>query len=112
MCWVGTLFGLMVRTPETAAVIGFVVFLPLTFVANAFVPTEGVPTVLRVAADWNPISATVAACRHLFGNPGAATASSAWPLQHAVLASIGWSLFLIAIFLPLAVRRYRSATAG
>ena len=34
-----------------------------------------------------------------------------WPLQHPALASLGWSLLILALFVPLAVRRYRTATA-
>ena len=111
MSWLGTFIGLIVRQPETAQVFGFVFMFPLTFVANTFVPTAGMPRVLRSVANWNPLSATVAACRQLFGDPGVAPPSGAWPLHHAVLASAGYSLLLLAVFLPLAVYRYRTATA-
>jgi len=110
MTWLGTYIGLVVRTPETANSLGFVILFPITFIANTFVPTEGMPPVLRTLADWNPLSATVAACRQLFGNPGAASTSDAWPLQNPVVASLGYSLLLLAIFIPLAVRRYHTAT--
>jgi ABC-2 type transport system permease protein len=81
-----------------------------TFIANTFVPAQGMPVVLRTMADWNPLSATVAACRQLFGNPGAAPTGTAWPLQNPVAASLGFSLLLLAIFVPLTVGRYRTAT--
>ena len=110
MTWVGTYIGLVVRTPETANTLGFVCLFPITFIANTFVPTQGMPVVLRTMADWNPLSATVAACRQLFGNPGAAPTGTAWPLQNPVAASLGFSLLLLAIFVPLAVRRYHTAT--
>jgi ABC transporter DrrB family efflux protein len=111
MIWVGTFIGLVVRATETAQVIGFVALFPLTFLANTFVPTQGMPVILRTIADWNPLSATVAACRQLFGNPGAAYTGNAWPLHHPITASIGFSLILLVIFAPLAVHRYRTATA-
>ena len=111
MTWVGTYVGLLVRTPETANTLGFTILFPITFIANTFVPTEGMPTVLRALADWNPLSATVMACRQLFGNPGAAYTGDTWPLQHPVAASLGYSLLLLAIFIPLSVRRYRTAVA-
>ncbi len=110
MTWLGTVIGLLVRTPETANMLGFVVFFPITFIANTFVPTEGMPTPLRIMADWNPLSATAAACRQFFGNPGAVYAGDVWPLQHPVAASVGSSLLILAIFVPLAVHRYRTAT--
>jgi hypothetical protein len=92
MTWLGAFIGLVVRTPETANSLGFIALFPITFIANTFVPTEGMPPVLRVMADWNPLSATAAASRLFFGNPGAAYAGDAWPLQNPVIASIGSSL--------------------
>src|SRR5262249_1215152 len=64
---------------------------------------------LQAIADWNPVSALVAACRQLFGNPAAAAAHASWPLRHPVVATIGWSLLLLAVFVPLATRRYQAA---
>jgi ABC-type multidrug transport system permease subunit len=111
MSWVGTFMGLLARSAESAQALAFIWFVPLTFVANTFVPTQGMPTVMRVIAEWNPISATTLACRQLFGNPGSVTLSTAWPLQHPIVASIGWSVLFVAVFMPLAVRRYRTATS-
>jgi len=110
MTWLGTFIGIVVRTPETANTLGFVILFPVTFIANTFVPTQGMPTFLRTLADWNPLSATVAACRQLFGNAGAAYSGTAWPLQHPIEASIGYSLLLLVIFIPLSIYRYRTAT--
>jgi hypothetical protein len=36
---------------------------------------------------------------------------SAWPLQHAVPASILWSLVLLVVFVPLATRLYKRAVS-
>jgi hypothetical protein len=30
-----------------------------------------------------------------------------WPLQHPVLGSLAWAAVLMAIFVPLSVRRYK-----
>jgi ABC-2 type transport system permease protein len=109
MSWVGTLLGLLVRAPDAAQTIGFVVMFPLTFVANTFVPTQGMPTWLRTIAEWNPLSAVVAATRQLFGNPSGG-ASTAWPLEHAVFAALIWCLLILAVALPLATYRYQRAT--
>lgn len=106
MIWVGTYIGLFVKSGGQADAATFGWLMPMTFLANAFVPTEGLPSWLRVIADWNPMSAVVAACRQLFGNP--TSVSSAWPLQHPVTASVAWSLLILAIFAPLAALRYRS----
>jgi ABC-2 type transport system permease protein len=82
---------------------------PITMLSNSFVPTAGMPVWLRVVADWNPVSALVAACRDLFGNPGAPVASAALPLRHPVAASLLWSALLLVLFVPFSVRRYRTA---
>lgn len=108
--WIGALIGLSVRTPEAATSGGLIWLFPVTFVSNAFVNPSGMPTWLRHVAEWNPFSATVQACRKLFGNPGVVE-SGAWPMQHPVWASLIWSVVIIAAFRTLAVRKYRSATA-
>ncbi|WP_407077709.1 ABC transporter permease [Streptomyces phytohabitans] len=109
--WIGALIGLSVRSPEAATSGGLVWLFPLTFLSNAFVPSQNMPSALRHVAEWNPFSATVQASRELFGNipPGYPTAD-AWPMQHPVLASLLWSIVIIAVFRTLAVRRYKSAT--
>jgi hypothetical protein len=65
------------------------------------------PGWLQAVADWNPMSALAAAARHLFGNPNPAASVQAWPMQHPELAVFIWSVGLIAVFAPLAVRLYR-----
>ncbi|MFF4057420.1 hypothetical protein ACFYZ8_13205 [Streptomyces sp. NPDC001668] len=77
---------------------------------TAFVDSSRMTPWLRHVADWNPFSATVQACRRLFGNPGVST-SDAWPMQHPVWASLIYSVLIVVIFRTLAVRKYRSATA-
>lgn len=107
LMWVGVFFGLMTKNEETADHLAPTVF-PVTMISNAFVPTGGMPTWLQTIANWNPVSAVVEASRELFGNPGVVHAT-AWPLQHPVLATLGWSIALLAVFVPLAVYRYRTA---
>jgi ABC-2 type transport system permease protein len=111
MTWAGILLGLLVRTPDAAQGFVFVVIFPLTFVANTFVSTAELPSGLREVAEWNPVSAVVAAVRDLFGNPSGLPADAAWPLEHAVPVAIAWCVAILAVCVPLAVRRYRRATA-
>ncbi|MGW7077227.1 ABC transporter permease [Streptomyces sp. NPDC054871] len=108
--WIGALIGLSVRTPEAATSGGLIWLFPVTFISNAFVPTDNMATWIQTIADWNPFSATVQACRELFGNPGVVD-SSAWPMQHPVWASVIYSILIVVLFRTLAVRKYRSATA-
>ena len=55
------------RAPDAVMGVGFVVVFPLTFLSNAFVPINSLPTVLQWVAAWNPVSVVVAAVRELFG---------------------------------------------
>ncbi len=107
--WAGVFIGLSVRNEETADQIVPLIF-PITMISNTFVPTSGMPGWLRVISDWNPVSALVAALRHLLGSSAAPGAAGAWPLAHPVMASLMWAAALLAVFVPLSVRRY--ATAG
>ncbi|MEU9979661.1 ABC transporter permease [Streptomyces sp. NPDC050856] len=106
--WIGALIGLSVRTPEAATSGGLIWLFPVTFLSNAFVDASRMASWLQPVAEWNPFSATVQACRELFGNPGVSD-SGAWPMQHPVWASLIWSVLIIAVFRTLAVRKYRSA---
>jgi ABC transporter DrrB family efflux protein len=107
MAWIGVLLGLLVPSVEVAQQLGFLVIFPLTFVSNAFVPVETLPSVLQPIAEWNPFSALTGATRELFGNPNPFAAGS-WPGEHPILLSVLWTVVLLAVFAPLAVRRYRS----
>jgi ABC-2 type transport system permease protein len=106
--WVGVWVGLSV-TPQTADSLVPLVF-PVTMISNSFVPTAGMPPWLRLLADWNPISALVAACRSLFGNPTVVALHASFPLRHPVVTTVAWSLLLLLIFVPLSARRYQSAS--
>ena len=106
--WAGVCLGMVLRSPEAAQQTGFVIFLPLTFISSAFVPTQGMPGWLQPIAEWNPLSSLAAACRQLFGNPNPAAAVQVWPAQHPELAVVCWSAAILVVFAPLEVHLYRS----
>jgi ABC-2 type transport system permease protein len=112
MIWLGTLIGVVARSPEGVQGVAFITVFPLTFLSNAFVPAAGLPDGLQQIAEWNPISAIVAATRTLFGNPTAVPADAPWPLEHSVLAALLWSLAILAIVAPLCVAAFRRRTTG
>jgi ABC-2 type transport system permease protein len=112
LSWGCACLGMVSKGPESAQSAGLVILLPLAIVSNALVPTERMPTVLRVIADWNPVSAVTAAARDLFGNPNPSATINAWPMQHPVAASLLWSVALLVIFAPLATLLYRRRTTG
>ena len=110
--WLGTLFGLIVRSADAVQGLVFVIIFPLTFLSSAFVPLAGLSSGLRTAAEYNPISSVIAATRTLFGNPTAIPADPAWPLQHPVVSALIWCIALLGVAAPLAIWRYRARTAG
>ncbi|AQW51729.1 multidrug ABC transporter permease [Streptomyces hygroscopicus] len=69
-----------------------------------FASPETMPGWLGALAVWNPMSATATAIRDLFGGPGGG--GEGWAADHAHLLAVCRPLGLIAVFAPLAVRRY------
>jgi ABC transporter DrrB family efflux protein len=111
MTWIGAMIGMVVSNPETANTAGFIWLFPVTFLSNAFVPVGTLPSWLKPVAIWNPFSSTVQAARELFGNPVLATGHS-FPVEHPIVVSVGWSLLLLAVFIPWSVRKYARVTGG
>lgn len=106
--WVGVLAGMLIRSSDAMQGIGFAVMLPLSFLAGTFVPIAGMKLVPRAVAEWDPLSALVAAVRQICQGT---TSSGSWQLDHPVPAMIGWCVLLIVVCVPLALRRFRTASA-
>lgn len=102
--WIGIYLGLLTRSEEAAGQLGGATFI-LPLLSNAYIPTEGLPGWLRSLAEWNPISAVTTALRDLFGN-APVPEGAAWPVAHPIAGSLLWCAVLLAVFAPLAVRRY------
>jgi ABC transporter DrrB family efflux protein len=110
--WVMAVVGLAVRTPEVVNNASFMIIFPITFIANTFVPSNTLPGPLETFANWNPISSVTQAARELFGNTSPALPpSDAWPMQNPVAYSLIWIVLILAVFIPLSVRKYRSAAS-
>src|SRR5262249_10585483 len=100
MAWIFATVGLAVGDPESAQAAAFPVLAPLVFASSAFVPVSSMPGWLQVFAKHQPVSVTVQAVRDLvLGTPA----------THDVLQALAWSAAIVAVFFPLAVRRYRRA---
>jgi ABC-2 type transport system permease protein len=106
--WVGVLAGMLIRSSDAMQGIGFAVMLPLSFLAGTFVPIAGMKLVPRAIAEWDPLSAVVAAVRQVCQGT---TSGGSIQLDHPVPAMIAWCLLLIAVCVPLALRRFRTASA-
>jgi ABC-2 type transport system permease protein len=107
--WAGAYFGMLVRSPDAMQGVGFIVVLPLAFLGGAFVPVLRMDAVPRAIGEWDPISALVSASRKVADGY---TAHGSWLLSHGELAMVIWSLLLLAIFVPLALRRFNNTVAA
>jgi ABC-2 type transport system permease protein len=63
----------------------------------------------RAIAQWDPISALVASVRQL--TEGIHSTGS-WQLEHPEIAMVLWCLLLIAVCVPLALRRFNHTLAA
>ena len=111
LSWVGIFVGLSASDARVVQNVSFIITFPLTFLSNAFAPTTGMPRALQYFAEWNPVSTMVAGCRSLFGleNQFGATAGS-FPSENPLLTSFLYMIIIMAIFIPLSVRKYKRAS--
>ncbi|MGP3923957.1 ABC transporter permease [Streptomyces sp. 8N616] len=104
MLWIGIFLGLVAGRPELVQAVQILVW-PVGFLSNTFSSPEAMPGWLGAIAEWNPMSATAAAVRELFANPG--WGGDSWIAQHSLQMAVVWPLVLLAVFFPLAVGRFR-----
>ncbi|QYF72740.1 ABC transporter permease [Cryobacterium sp. PAMC25264] len=109
--WVMALLGMSVRSPEVINNASFIILFPITFISNAFVPIETLPTPLRIFAEFNPVSALVQAARELFGNEGTAPVPDVWTLQNPVATVLIGVVVLLVVFVPLCIRKFASISS-
>ncbi|MDX3569275.1 ABC transporter permease [Streptomyces sp. ID05-47C] len=96
MLWIGILLGLVAGKPEMVQAVQILVW-PVGFLSNAIATPESMPGWLGTVVEWNPMSRTATAVRDLFGPAG--RTDELWP-------AVVWPLVLLAVFFPLAVRRF------
>ena len=102
LSWVFAIVGLVSGDAETAQAVSFPILAPLVFASSAFVPVNSMPGWLQAFAKNQPVSIAIDAVRSLvLGGQFADTGK--------VIASLAWSIGIIAVFAPLAIRRYRRA---
>jgi ABC-2 type transport system permease protein/oleandomycin transport system permease protein len=100
MCWIFAVIGLSVPNAEAAQAAAFPLIAPLVFASNAFVPVETMPGWLQWWAERQPVSVTVRAVRSLM--LGTDPRAYVW-------GSLAWSLGIMAVTAPIAIRKYRKA---
>jgi len=112
MSWISAVIGLSVRSVEVAQSAGFIWLFPVTFLSNAFVAIDTMPSWLQPVANWNPISAVVLALRDLWGNaPEGLARGTGYPADHPVQLSLIWCALILVAFIPLAIARYRRSAS-
>jgi ABC-2 type transport system permease protein/oleandomycin transport system permease protein len=98
LSWVMAYVGLRVPNAETAQAAAFPFLAVFVFASAAFVPVETMPGWLQAFAKHQPVTAVIDAARSLvLGGPTTAN----------VLKALAWTIGIIAVAAPLAVRRYR-----
>jgi ABC-2 type transport system permease protein len=100
LAWVFAAVGLAVGDPESAQAAAFPVMLPLVFASSAFVPVASMPEWLQGFAERQPVSVTASAVRAL---------ALGGPTADFVIQSVAWSIGILIVVAPLAVRLYRKA---
>ncbi|PWI17150.1 multidrug ABC transporter permease [Streptomyces sp. Act143] len=95
MLWIGIHLALVAGRPELVQAVQILVW-PVGFLSNAFAAPESMPGWLGTVVEWNPMSRTATAVRDLTGGLGT---------DH-VWAAVAWPLALLAVFFPLAVRKF------
>ncbi|MCC5949170.1 MAG: ABC transporter permease [Nitriliruptoraceae bacterium] len=101
MSWLFCYLALLVPGAEAAQTAGFVVIFPLVFASSIFVPLETMPGWLASIAAQSPLTHTADTARAL---------SIGGPVLEPLLWTVLWCGGLLAIVVPLAVRRYRAMT--
>ena len=95
--WISSLIGLLVRNAEGVQSANYIWLLPLTFAGSAFVPTESMPTGLRMFAEYQPITVMVDAVRGFLLEQ---------PLEWRGWGAFAWCFLIVAICAPIAVRKF------
>ena len=97
LAWIFTFFGLVGSNAQGVQGISLLVMFPLTFLSNAFVPTDTMPRWLEAFAEVNPVSLVITGLRDL-ANTGEMTGAVGWALLGCAV--------VVGIFAPLSVRRF------
>ena len=96
--WISVVVGVLAKDPERVQLFGFTALFPVTFVSNVFVPEQTMPGWLQAVVKANPVTILADATRGLLAGG---------PVARPVIGTLLWSLALVAVFAPLAVRGFK-----
>ena len=95
--WIFALAGVIGRSASSVQGLSMMILFPLTFLSNAFVPVNTLPSGLKWFVEYNPVSHLVTAIREILNQKVIGT--DFW------LTIVG-GLVILAVFIPLTVRAY------
>lgn len=98
--WLAIMFGLLAKSAEGAGSFSYLLLL-LVFVSSAFVPTDGMNSVVRAFAEHQPMTSIVETMRSLLTDGTAG--SSAW-------LAVFWCVALLVVSYILALKIYKKRT--
>ncbi|QTH45278.1 ABC transporter permease [Cohnella sp. LGH] len=96
LTWVAAIAGLSAKTVEGASAFSYpLIFLP--FISSAFVPTETMPSAVRVFAENQPVTSIVETIRSLL---------SSQPIGNEIWVALAWCVGIMIVAYLFAVRAY------
>lgn len=99
LSWLFAFVAMTAKSVSSASLYAMLIMFPLTFLSNAFVPTETMPKALQIFAEnINPVSKAITALREILG--AGTIGTDFW------LALAG-SLVILVVFVPLTLWAYR-----
>ncbi|MEC0266418.1 ABC transporter permease [Paenibacillus anseongense] len=97
LTWVAVIAGLSAKSVDGASVFSYpIIFLP--FISSAFVPTESMPTIVRIFAENQPVTSIVEAIRALL---------SGQPLNNDIWIALAWCAGIMLVAYIFAMRVYK-----
>jgi ABC-2 type transport system permease protein len=97
LTWVAAIAGLSAKSVDGASAFSYpIIFLP--FISSAFVPTESMPSVVRVFAENQPVTSIVDAIRALL---------SGQPVGNDIWVALAWCVGIMIVAYILAMRVYK-----
>ena len=100
LSWGFAYIGLSAPNAETAQVMVFPLIFPLLFASSAFVPVASMPGWLQVFAEHQPVTQVVNASRSLMVGGALHDSGAVW-------SALLWTVGLLVVLAPIAVRKYR-----
>lgn len=98
LSWASAILGLLAKSVEAVQWMSFMFIFPLTFASSAFVPTSGMPKLLRIFAENQPVTHIIETMRgYMVGTP----------VGNHALISIIWFVSIIVVCVPLSGYLFR-----